>query len=90
MLPCAGEDWILVGDAAGHVDPITGAGILYALWSGELAAEVIKRKELTAYDKLWREAYGNDLRERCKQRDTFFNPFMIELSIITRSIHSRF
>jgi flavin-dependent dehydrogenase len=44
MLPCAGEDWILVGDAAGHVDPITGAGILYALWSGELAAEVIKDK----------------------------------------------
>jgi hypothetical protein len=51
---------------------------------------VIKTKELTAYDKLWREAYGKNLREPCKQRDTFYNPFMIELSIITRSLHSRF
>jgi geranylgeranyl reductase family protein len=88
--PCAGEDWILVGDAAGHVDPITGEGILYALWSAKLAAEVINRKELSAYDKLWREAYGNDLKERCKLREAFFNPLAIELSIITRSLHSKF
>jgi geranylgeranyl reductase family protein len=88
MLPCAGEDWILVGDAAGHVDPITGEGILYALWSGKLAAEVIKRNDLKSYDKLWREEYGNDLRARCKQKDTFYNPLTIELSIILRSVHS--
>jgi geranylgeranyl reductase family protein len=31
-LPSAGENWILIGDAAGHVDPISGGGILYALW----------------------------------------------------------
>jgi flavin-dependent dehydrogenase len=30
-LPCAGENWILIGDAAGHLDPISGGGILYAL-----------------------------------------------------------
>jgi len=85
MLPCAGEDWILVGDAAGHADPITGEGILYALWSGKLAAEVIKRNELKSYDKLWREEYGNDLRERCKKKDTFYDPLIIALSIIMGS-----
>ena len=81
MLPCAGVDWVLVGDAAGHVDPITGEGILYALWSGKLAAEVIKRNELKSYDRLWREEYGNSLRENCARRDMFYNPLMIELRL---------
>jgi geranylgeranyl reductase family protein len=81
MLPCAGVDWVLVGDAAGHVDPITGEGILYALWSGKLAAEVIKRNELKSYDRLWRKEYGNSLRENCARRDMFYNPLMIELRL---------
>jgi flavin-dependent dehydrogenase len=34
--PCAGPGWALLGDAAGHVHPITGEGIAYALWSAEL------------------------------------------------------
>ncbi len=89
MIPCAGEDWILVGDAAGHVDPISGEGILYALWSGKLAAEVIKKNNLKLYDNLWREQYGNHLRERCIQKDTFYNPLTIELSILLRSFHSK-
>ncbi|MGD9131953.1 MAG: NAD(P)/FAD-dependent oxidoreductase [Candidatus Bathyarchaeota archaeon] len=85
MLPCAGEDWILVGDAAGHADPISGEGILYALWSAKLAAEVIKRNKVKSYDKLWREEYGNNLRERCKKKDAFYDPLMIALSIINCS-----
>lgn len=32
---------LLVGDAAGFVDPVTGEGISYALLSGQLAAEAI-------------------------------------------------
>jgi geranylgeranyl reductase family protein len=87
-LPCVGKNWILVGDAAGHVDPITGEGILYALWSGKLAAEAIKNNDLKSYDTLWREQYGNHLRERCEQKDIFYNPLAIELSIMLRSVHS--
>jgi geranylgeranyl reductase family protein len=34
----AGEDWALVGDAAGFADPLTGEGIYYALKSAELFA----------------------------------------------------
>jgi menaquinone-9 beta-reductase len=88
--PCAGKNWILVGDAAGHVDPITGGGILYALWSGKLAAEVIERNDLKSYDNLWRKEYGNYLVERCRQRDLFYNPFVRELSIALHSPNSRF
>jgi flavin-dependent dehydrogenase len=76
-LPCAGEDWILLGDAAGHADPISGGGILYALWGGKLAADAIKRNELKLFDKLWREEYGRTLIERSRQRSAFYNPINI-------------
>jgi geranylgeranyl reductase family protein len=85
MLPCAGKNWILLGDAAGHVDPISGEGILYALWSGKLAAEAIKRNELEQYDPLWRQEYGNTLMQRCRQRDLFYAPLAIEILTIMRS-----
>ena len=37
----AGDGWILVGDAAGFLDPLTGEGLHRALVSAELAAEAI-------------------------------------------------
>lgn len=39
--PFHGERGIVVGDAAGLVDPLTGEGIHYAVWSGAIAAEVV-------------------------------------------------
>ncbi|MDX3537843.1 geranylgeranyl reductase family protein [Streptomyces sp. MB09-01] len=40
---CVGDGILLVGDAAGLVNPFTGEGISYALESGRTAAEVIDR-----------------------------------------------
>jgi flavin-dependent dehydrogenase len=40
----SGTGWLLAGDAAGSVDPITGDGIAIALQNGELAAETIGRR----------------------------------------------
>jgi len=40
-LTLGGDRWLLVGDAAGLVDPLTREGIHYALASGGLAAEAI-------------------------------------------------
>ncbi len=59
--PCVGPGWALLGDAAGHVHPITGEGIAYALWSAELLAEAFARGGPQAYDSLWHEAYGHGL-----------------------------
>ncbi len=73
-LPCAGENWILIGEAAGHVDPISGGGILYALWDGKLAAQAIKANEPKSYDNLWRKAFGKNLEERRKMKDSFYDP----------------
>ncbi len=37
----AGDGWLLIGDAAGFLDPLTGEGLHRALVSAELAAEVV-------------------------------------------------
>ena len=39
----AGPNWMLVGDAAGCVNPLNGEGIDYGLETGRLAAEVLAR-----------------------------------------------
>jgi flavin-dependent dehydrogenase len=71
--PCAGDNWILVGDAAGHVEPLVGEGIYYALKSGELAAEAIISGDIQSYDKKWREAYGNKLITNASYKKTILN-----------------
>lgn len=60
--PCAGPGWALLGDAAGHVHPITGEGIAYALWSAESLSEAFRQGDPQVYEDLWRESYGQGLR----------------------------
>jgi flavin-dependent dehydrogenase len=38
---CAGDGWVLVGDAFGFLDPLYSSGVLLALKSGSLAADAI-------------------------------------------------
>ncbi len=80
-LSCAGENWILIGDAAGHVDSSTGEGITYALWSAELASHAILNNDPSSFDSLWREEYGENLIGSCKSRDLFYNPTILEYSL---------
>jgi flavin-dependent dehydrogenase len=47
----AGGRALLVGDAAGVIDPVSGDGIYEALVTARLAAEHIVGDELQAYDK---------------------------------------
>lgn len=53
----AGRGWLLVGDAAGFLDPFTGEGLHRALMSASLAAAAVNRAldgdaaALTAYDR---------------------------------------
>lgn len=69
----AGKDWVIIGDAAGHVDPITGEGILYALLDGEMAASAIIEKNLLAYDRTWREVFLRRMIMNMKMRKILYN-----------------
>ncbi len=65
------DNLILVGDAARHVDPITGGGLTIALEGGKMAGETIGKsveqqkfdeETLSAYEAGWKNAFGRKLR----------------------------
>lgn len=76
--PCSGRNWLLTGDAAGHVHPLTGEGILYALWSAELASLAITTGDLRLYDFLWKEEYGKELIDAVSRKQHYYNLNNIE------------
>lgn len=53
---------LLVGDAAGLVNPLTGEGIRYAVRSGQIAAAAIIANKIDNYSRLIYEQIGADLR----------------------------
>lgn len=71
----AGEDWALLGDAAGFADPVTGEGIFYALRSAEMFAEAALRGDVSAYEKEWRADFGRELRRASQMRRRFYGEF---------------
>jgi geranylgeranyl reductase family protein len=55
----AGPNWILIGDAAGCVNPLNGEGIDYGLETGRLAVELLDCPDLSqVWPSLLREHYG--------------------------------
>jgi len=67
---------LLIGDAAGHAHPITGAGIFNAVLGGEIAgriaAEAIERGDLQYlenYETEWRGAFGKSLSYGALKRE---------------------
>ncbi len=65
------DNLLLVGDAARHVDPITGGGLTCCLEGGKIAGETIgmaieiqqfDQETLSVYEKNWKEAFGKKLK----------------------------
>jgi geranylgeranyl reductase family protein len=61
---------LLVGDAAGFINPLSGEGIYYAMASGEIAARIIAealekkrttQEFLSKYEICWRKDFGKDI-----------------------------
>jgi digeranylgeranylglycerophospholipid reductase len=74
------DGFLVVGDAAGQVDPITGGGIHItascARIAGEVAAEAIKEENVSSmslkrYDELWRDEFEDNLKTSFKFRKAF-------------------
>ena len=65
------DHFLIVGDAAGHADPLTGGGIQYAMDAGEIAAQTLaeafqkndfSKKFLSRYHRRCLKKFGNDHR----------------------------
>ena len=63
----AGAGWLLVGDAAGFLDPFTGEGLHRALVSAELAARAILAGEARRHEAF--AAYDRQMRRRFLAKD---------------------
>ncbi len=74
------ENVFAVGDAGGIVDPISGKGIPYAMWSGQIAIETIKTCEIkdrlerlgTTYEKSLDRRFLKILKAKRIVRDKIF------------------
>lgn len=60
---------VIVGDAAGHTDPLSGDGLQYGLRAAKMAAETLHRalternfssSSMQRYERAWRYAFGWD------------------------------
>ena len=70
-----GDNWALLGDAAGFADPVTGEGIYYALRSAELFADAYLKGRPEEYEQLWRKDFGGELKRASEMRRRFYGNF---------------
>ena len=77
----AGARWMLAGDAAGLVDPITREGIYFALRSGDLAADglLMARDPATRFTAAIRDEVHAELARAARLKARFFRPRFIDL-----------
>lgn len=77
-----GKRTLLVGDACGHVKPLTGGGIIFSLTAARYAAGIIKlamqkktfdEKFLSQYEKMWKSDFGNEIRMQLFIRKIYRN-----------------
>ncbi len=85
--PLSGERFVLVGDAGSLIDPFTGEGIGNAMFSAQIAADVIARAvehndysaallkeyDRLLYDRLWDEIHLSYRIQRLVQHRWLFN-----------------
>ena len=88
----AGDRWMLAGDAAGLVDPITREGIYFALLSGEYAAASLGGSfSAAAYTERLRDTMYAELAHAARLKHRFFRPELLALLVraLDRSHHIR-
>src|SRR3954447_1211676 len=78
----AGAGWMLLGDAAGLVDPITREGIFFAMRSGQLAAQALGAHDSArAYKAAVCDELHAELRRASALKAAFFRPRFTRLLI---------
>jgi geranylgeranyl diphosphate/geranylgeranyl-bacteriochlorophyllide a reductase len=78
----AGERWMLAGDAAGLVDPITREGIYFALLSAEHAAtSLCGTAPAVDYARRMKETVFQELIHAARLKARFFRPELLALLV---------
>jgi geranylgeranyl diphosphate/geranylgeranyl-bacteriochlorophyllide a reductase len=85
-LTLSGDGWMLVGDAAGLVDPVTGEGIYYAMRSGEIGAESLIAGVPAEYEKRVRKEIVEDLLFGAHLAPHFFHSRIMGQSVTHRLV----
>lgn len=85
-----GRRTLLVGDACGHVKPLTGGGIIYSLACSKIAYEIIMKflsneneKIIENYEMLWKKEIGREIWFQNKLRDIYEKLTQKEINKIT-------
>lgn len=89
-IPISGKGFLLIGDAAGLVEPVGGHGIGTGIWSGKIAADFIQKAFQTnsfnkdfmyQYDTEINQNIGKRLANQAKlQRIVLRFPWLVELA----------
>ena len=78
----AGDSWLLIGDAAGLVDPVTREGIYFALESAEAAAAALNSAAPAArYSERLRDTIYRELTVAARIKARFYRPGFMALLI---------
>ena len=77
----AGPSWMLLGDAAGLVDPLTREGIYFAIQSGAWAADALASGRAGDYQARLSDELIPELRRAARLRDAFFHPRFTRLLV---------
>lgn len=81
--PVARKGIVLAGDAAGILDPAAGQGILWALWSGKIAAEVVARiLDAPEMESQFLEQYDNWFLDQYLVKSNQLRQYYLEMGII--------
>jgi geranylgeranyl reductase family protein len=84
--PYTGNDWALIGDAAGFVDPITGEGIYYSLRSAELLAKALLQNAPEKYSEFVADDFLPELERAARISDRFYSGKWLAGNVIERMI----
>lgn len=89
----AGENWLIVGEAAGLVNPVTGEGIDLALESALMAARSLHdsiragERSLIGYQYELRQRFGTMFAGLRALRDVLITPFFTDYALLLMRQH---